>query len=50
MPETSKTVQEQHTNRQPVQMDYSSYQLYNPKMDNQKKESESEYNVQAYNG
>lgn len=48
MPETSATVHEQHSNRQPVQMDYSNYQLYNPKMD-VKKEEASEYNVQAYN-
>ena len=48
IPETSATIHEQHSHRQPVQMDYSNYQLYNPQMDVKKKEN-SEYNVQAYN-
>ena len=46
MPETSVNMHEQHTNRQPIQMDYSNYQLYNPATE---KKKEGEYNVQAYN-
>ena len=48
VPETSGTVHEQHSHREPIQMDYSNYQLYNPQMD-VKKNKKSEYNVQAFN-